>query len=241
MIDNMKVAVLIAAAGMSNRMKSDINKTFIKIDGKPVLAHAIQKFEDCDYIDDIYVIAREEEVDYVWEHIIGESDFFKVKDVIAGGNTRQKSIKNGLNRLPDDVDVLLTHDGARPFIHIETIESSLEELMVKRAVCVGVPVKDTIKMTIDDGSEIVHLTPKRSLLWQAQSPQVFMAEDLRRAYAYAAREGIEATDDSSLVEKIGIPVTMVMGSYDNIKITTPEDLIIAELFAKSSEGDKDEL
>ena len=98
---------------------------------------------------------------------------------------------------------------------------------------VGVPVKDTIKNVFDDGSNKVYLTPKRALLWAAQTPQIFYAEDLRRAYIYAERENIEGTDDSSLVEKFGLQVTMVMGSYDNIKITTPEDLVLAELFRKS--------
>lgn len=233
MIDNMKVCVLIAAAGMSNRMKSDINKTFLLIDGKPVLAHTIQKFEKSKYVDEIIVLAREEEIDYVNENIIRSGNFKKVIDVISGGNSRQSSIKNGLERLDDDVDIVLTQDGARPFVHVETIDNAIESVLELRAVVVGVPVKDTIKSVYDDGGTKVYLTPKRSLLWSAQTPQVFYAEDLKRAYIYAEREGIEGTDDSSLIEKYGLEVSMVMGSYDNIKITTPEDLVLAKLFAKS--------
>lgn len=233
MIDNLKVAVLIAAAGMSNRMKSDINKTFLLIDGKPILSHTINKFEKSKYVDEIIVLARDEEIDYVNENIIAPGNFKKIKAVIAGGNSRQNSIKNGLKIVGDDIDIILTHDGARPFVHVDTIDSAIESTLELRAVVVGVPVKDTIKSVFDDGGTKIYLTPKRSLLWSAQTPQIFYAEDLRRAYIYAEREGIEGTDDSSLVEKYGLQVSMVMGSYDNIKITTPEDLVLAELFRRS--------
>lgn len=235
MIDNMKVTVLIAAAGMSNRMKSDINKTFLVIDGKPILSHTIKKFEKSKYVDEIIVLAREEEIDYVKENIIEPGNFQKIRSVIAGGDSRQNSIKKGLEVLDDDVDIVLTHDGARPFIHVDTIDSAIESTLELRAVVVGVPVKDTIKSVYDDGGTKIYLTPKRSLLWNAQTPQIFYAEDLRRAYIYAEREGIEGTDDSSLVEKYGLQVSMVMGSYDNIKITTPEDLVLAHLFRRSLE------
>lgn len=233
MIESMKVAVLIAAAGMSNRMKSDINKTFLLIDGKPILSHTINKFEKSKYVDQIIVLARKEEIDYVRENIIEPGGFKKVVALVEGGSSRQESIKNGLKILSDDVDIVLSHDGARPFVHVETIDSAVEDMLELRAVVVGVPVKDTIKNVFDDGSNKVYLTPKRALLWAAQTPQIFYAEDLRRAYIYAERENIEGTDDSSLVEKFGLQVTMVMGSYDNIKITTPEDLVLAELFRKS--------
>lgn len=235
MIDNMKVTVLIAAAGMSNRMKSDINKTFLVIDGKPILSHTVKKFEKSKYVDEIIVLAREEEIDYVKENIIEPGNFQKIRSVIAGGDSRQNSIKKGLEVLDDDVDIVLTHDGARPFIHVDTIDSAIESVLELRAVVVGVPVKDTIKSVFDDGDTKIYLTPKRSLLWNAQTPQIFYAEDLRRAYIYAEREGIEGTDDSSLVEKYGLQVSMVMGSYDNIKITTPEDLVLAHLFRRSLE------
>ncbi|MDO5717243.1 MAG: 2-C-methyl-D-erythritol 4-phosphate cytidylyltransferase [Tissierellia bacterium] len=230
MISGNKVCVLIAAAGMSHRMKSAINKTFLEIDGKTVLAHSIEKFEKCPYVDEILVLARAEELEYVREHIVGRGNYQKVTKVVAGGMTRQESIKKGLAQVSSSMDILLTHDGARPFVHVETINRALESVLLKRACVVGVPVKDTIKTVWDDGSTIVHLTPKRSLLWAAQSPQVFFAKDLHDAYAHALKEGIEATDDSSLVEKIGIEVHMVSGTYDNIKITTPEDMILAELF-----------
>ena len=184
-------------------------------------------------MDQIIVLARKEEIDYVRENIIEPGGFKKVVALVEGGSSRQESIKNGLKVLADDVDIVLSHDGARPFVHVETIDSAIEDMLDLRAVVVGVPVKDTIKNVFDDGSNKVYLTPKRALLWAAQTPQIFYAEDLRRAYLYAERENIEGTDDSSLVEKFGLQVTMVMGSYDNIKITTPEDLVLAELFRKS--------
>lgn len=235
MIEGRQVCVLIAAAGMSNRMRSAVNKTFLKIDGKPVLAHAIERFEQATEVDDVILIARAEEVQYVKREIVRMYGYRKVRAIVPGGDTRQRSIASGLRHVRDDIDIIMTHDGARPFIRLDTIRRALGEVLEKRACVVGVPVKDTIKSVADDGSSTVRWTPKRSLLWAAQSPQIFFAEDLRRAYAHSEREGIEATDDASLVEKIGISVSMVLGDYDNIKITTPEDMVLAELFSKYRE------
>lgn len=235
MIDNMKVTAIIAAAGSSNRMKSSINKTFIKIDGLPVIMHTIDKFQRSSYVDEIVVAARKDEIDYLKNEILPLGDTSKVIGVVEGGSTRQETISNCLEFLPDDTDIVLTHDGARPFVHVETINGALIDVLENRAVVVGVPVKDTIKSVNDDGKNVVHITPKRSLLWAAQSPQVFFAEDLRRAYYYCKLEGIEGTDDSSLVEKLGIDVHMFLGTYDNIKLTTPEDLILAKLFLDNGE------
>lgn len=235
MIDNMKVTAIIAAAGSSNRMKSSINKTFIKIDGLPVIMHTIDKFQRSSYVDEIVVAARKDEIDYLKNEILPLGDTSKVIGVVEGGSTRQETISNCLEFLPDDIDIVLTHDGARPFVHVETINGALVDVLENRAVVVGVPVKDTIKSVNDDGKNVVHITPKRSLLWAAQSPQVFFAEDLRRAYYYCKLEGIEGTDDSSLVEKLGIDVHMFLGTYDNIKLTTPEDLILAKLFIDNGE------
>lgn len=235
MINNKKVTAVIAAAGSSNRMKSSINKTFIKINGLPVIMHTIDKFQKSIYVDEIILAAKSDEIDYLRDVILPLGDTSKVKCIVEGGSSRQETIKNCLKRINDDVDVVLTHDGARPFVHVETIDNAIEEVLNKRAVVVSVPVKDTIKSVVDDGSNIVHLTPNRSLLWAAQSPQVFFKEDLINAYEYCESEGIEGTDDSSLVEKYGVKVHVIWGTYDNIKLTTPEDLVLAELFIKSGD------
>ena len=227
------VSVIIAAAGMSNRMGSKINKQFIAIDNKPILAHTLEKFDKCKYIDEIIVVSKEEEVEYCRKEIVKKYGFKKVTNIVRGGKERQDSIYNGIMALNEKTDIVLTHDGARPFIRTESIEAGISGVIEYGACVIGVPVKDTIKVI--DPNKVVHHTPKRDLLWAAQTPQCFWADLLKQGYEYAIDEGIVGTDDSSLVEKIGQPIKMIMGSYDNIKITTPEDLIIADSFIKDRE------
>lgn len=224
------VSVIIAAAGMSNRMGSKINKQFIAIDNKPILAHTVEKFEKCKLVDEIIVVSKEGEVDYCKKEIVKKYGFKKVTNIVRGGKERQDSIYNGILALNEKADIVLTHDGARPFVKIETIEEGIREVEKHGACCVGVPVKDTVKVI--DSENRVHHTPKRSMLWAAQTPQCFRVDLLKKGYEMAAEEGIVGTDDSSLVEKIGQPIKMIMGSYDNIKITTPEDLIVADSMLK---------
>lgn len=228
------ISVIIAAAGMSNRMGSKINKQFLAINNKPILAHSIEKFEKCKYIDEIIVVTKEEEVEYCRKEIVKKYGFKKVTNIIKGGKERQDSIYNGLLALNERADIILTHDGARPFVKVETIEEGIRGVVSHGACVIGVPVKDTIKVVDDD--EEVHHTPKRSMLWAAQTPQCFWVDLLKDGYEMAASEGIVGTDDSSLVERIGHQIKMIMGSYDNIKITTPEDLVIAESLLKDKEN-----
>lgn len=220
------VSVIVAAAGMSNRMGSKINKQFIDIDNKPVLAHTLKKFEESSYVDEIILISKEEEVEYCRKEIVKKYGFKKIKKIIKGGKERQDSIYNGILALNERCDIVLTHDGARPFVRKENIEDGIEGVLEHGACVIGVPVKDTIKVI--DEEENIHHTPKRSMLWAAQTPQCFWRSLLQKGYEYAIGEGIVGTDDSSLVEKAGYNVRMIRGNYDNIKITTPEDLIIAE-------------
>lgn len=234
MYDDYFVSVIIAAAGMSNRMGSKINKQFIAIDNKPILAHTIEKFEECRYIDEIIIVSKEEEVDYCRKEIVRKYGFKKVAKIIRGGKERQDSIYNGLLALNEKADIVLTHDGARPFVKSEHIEDGIKGVIEYGACVIGVPVKDTIKVVND--SQNVHHTPKRSLLWAAQTPQCFWTHLIKKGYEHAMNEGIVATDDSSLVEKMGHDIKMIMGSYDNIKITTPEDLIIAESLSRDMDN-----
>ena len=225
------VSVIVAAAGMSNRMGSKINKQFINIDNQPILVHTLNKFEDSPYIDEIILIAKEEEVEYCRKEIVKKYGFKKIKKI---RKERQDSIYNGILALHERSDIVLTHDGARPFVRQENIEDGIKGVIEHDACVIGVPVKDTIKVVND--IESVHHTPKRSMLWAAQTPQCFWKSILQRGYEYAINEGIVGTDDSSIVEKAGYEVKMVMGNYDNIKITTPEDLIIAESLLKVDEN-----
>lgn len=232
MYENYHVSVIIAAAGMSNRMGSKINKQFIAINNKPILAHTLEKFEKCSYIDEIIVVSREDEVEYCRKEIVKKYGMKKVTNIVRGGKERQDSIYNGLMALNERTDIVLIHDGARPFVKIESIEDGIKGVTEHGACVIGVPVQDTIKVVneLDD----VHHTPKRSLLWAAQTPQCFWTDVIKQGYEHAIDESIVGTDDSSLVEKIGYKVKMIMGTYDNIKITTPGDLIIAESLMKDN-------
>lgn len=222
------VTVLIAAAGMSNRMGCTVNKQFINLGNKPVLVHTMEKFQKSNLIDEIVIIAREDEVEYCKKNIVEKYNFNKVTKVIKGGKERQDSIYNGLMSMNTKTDIIVSHDGARPFVTEKMIRDSIDEAKKVGAAVVGVPVTDTIKMLKDQDGSMIDYTPKRSLLWSAQTPQVFRKEILIEAYEKALNDDVLGTDDSYLVERIGHKVSMVEGSYSNIKLTTPEDIILAE-------------
>lgn len=233
MYKNHHVSVIIAAAGMSNRMGSKINKQFIAINGKPILAHTIEKFEKCRYIDEIILVAKEEEIEYCRKEIIKKYRFKKVSNVIRGGKERHDSIYNGILALNENTDIVLTHDGARPFVKNKNIEDGIEGVMEYGACIIGVPVTDTIKSVGKDNT--IKETPERSLLWAAQTPQCFLKDILIKSYDKAMKDNFLGTDDSSIVERMGYDVRMIMGSYENIKITTPEDIVLAESLLKDKE------
>lgn len=233
MYKNRYVSAIIAAAGMSNRMGSNMNKQFISIDGKPILAHTIEKFEECIYIDEIIVIAKDDEINYCKREIVNKYKFKKVSKIVRGGKERQDSVYNGILALDERADIVLSHDGARPFIDVKSIIAGIEGAIEYGACVIGVPVKDTIKVVTPDNN--IDNTPKRDQLWAAQTPQCFKKEILMEGYRKAIDDNFIATDDSMLVERLGVAVRMIMGSYHNIKITTPEDLIIAEAILKGRE------
>lgn len=233
MLNEKFISVIIAAAGMSNRMGSKINKQFISIDNKPILAYTIEKFESCNYVDEIIVVAKDEEIEYCKREIVRKYGFNKVFKVVRGGKTRQDSAYNGLLALDEKADIVLIHDGARPFVKKENIIDGIKGVLEYDACVIGVPVKDTIKVV--NSSNDVDKTPNRDKIWAAQTPQCFKHNIIMEAYKKAIRDGFIGTDDSMLVERIGYNVKMVMGSYENIKITTPEDLIVAESFLKDKD------
>lgn len=213
--------VVIVAAGSGSRMKRDINKQFIKLDGKEIIAYTIEKFYKSEDIDDIVIVIKENEEKYFIENIINKYGFDNIK-LAYGGKERQDSVYNGIKKLNRNCEIVLIHDGARPFVNEDIIKNSIEEAKENNAVVVGVPVKDTIKVVDSDGNIVD--TPNRSLLWSVQTPQSFKYEIITRAYEYAYSNDYYGTDDAMLVEHIGYNVKMIEGSYDNIKITTEEDL-----------------
>lgn len=227
------ISVIVAAAGMSNRMGSKINKQFISINNKPILAYTLEKFENCRYIDEIVVVAKEEEIDYCRKEIVRRYNFNKVSKIVRGGKERQDSVYNGILALNEKTDIVLSHDGARPFVKLESIIEGIKGATEYGACVIGVPVKDTIKSIRD--SQTIDKTPKRDMLWAAQTPQCFKKDILIEGYIKAMESGFVGTDDSSFVERLGVDVKMIMGSYENIKITTPEDLVLAEAFLKDKD------
>lgn len=210
----MKTGAVITAAGESCRM-GGVDKVFAPLCGQPVLERVITTFQKCARIDQIVVVLSQRNLERGKE--------LKVSDVCVGGSRRQDSVLAGIKRL-DHCDWVVIHDGARPLVTEELIERGLDAAMETGAAVAAVPVTDTIKVAGE--GEFVHQTLPRQNLWAVQTPQVFRIDIVEEAYRQA--EG-EVTDDSSLVEQLGYRVRLYMGSYDNIKITTPDDLAIAEI------------
>ena len=217
-------SVIIVAAGSGKRMNMDINKQFIKLNKKEIIAHTIDVFYKNENVDEIIVCIKKEEEELFKDKIINKYSFKNIK-IAYGGKERQDSIYNGLKCLDDKCDIVLIHDGPRPFVDDRIITESIKVAREKKAVVVGTPVKDTIKVVCDG---IINDTPNRVNLWSAQTPQVFEYKLITKAYEEAYENNYYGTDDSMLVENIGQEVTMIMGSYDNIKITSPEDISIGE-------------
>ena len=213
--------VVIVAAGTGSRMNIGINKQFIKLEGKEIIAYTIEKFYNNSNIEDIVVVVKEDESEFFKKEILDKYNFKNVK-IAYGGKVRQDSVYFGLKLLDEKCDVVLIHDGARPFVSDKIIDKSIEEAKEHKAIVVGVPVKDTIKV-IDNDKNIVD-TPNRSVLWAVQTPQTFDYNILIDAYKDAFKNKFYGTDDAMLVERIGYKVKMLEGSYNNIKITTQEDL-----------------
>ena len=229
----MKVIALIPAAGMGKRMGAAINKQYLLLHEKPILAHTIAVFEHAPLIDDIYVIVPEPEVPYCREHVVERYGFTKVRRIVNGGAERQHSVLNGLRAVEDprDGDVVLIHDGVRPLVPVHVLERAVEAAVTYDGGLVAVPSKDTIKLVTDG---VVTGTPARENLWLAQTPQAFRYEVILAAHEIAEAEGFVGTDDAMLVERLEKKVHVVMGDYRNIKITTPEDLVLAEAFMKTA-------
>ena len=213
-------------------MRSSVKKPYLNLGDKPILAHTIGALDRNPVIDTISVIVDAADVGVCQSTVIAPNSFQKVKDLVVGGQTRQASVFNGLQSLPTDVNCIIVHDGVRPFVTDEIIFACVEAADNWGAAVAAVPVKDTIKVANADG--FIEGTPDRDKLWTVQTPQAFRASALLDAHANARRKGITATDDAMLVEKLGFKVKIVSGSDSNLKITTQEDLIIAEALKRET-------
>ena len=231
----MAIAIVLAG-GSGSRMKSDVAKQFMMLNGKEILYYSLKTFQDNDNISDIILVARSEDMEYCKANIVEKYGFTKVKKICPGGKERYNSVYNGLyvvEELSNDVknEIVLIHDGARPFVTREMIDDSVGNMILGSACTVGVPVKDTIKIVCEINGELFGKeTPDRNTLYQIQTPQTFRYELLRMGYEKMLQDtNHNITDDTMVVEQyMGHGCKVIMGSYENIKITTPEDIEIAE-------------
>jgi len=227
------VVALIAAAGRGTRMAGSAQqkKQYFMLGDRPVLAHTISIFEESPLVDDIVVVVCPEDIAYCQREIVTKYGFQKVSKLVPGGRQRGDSVYQGLLALDPAPDIVLVHDGVRPFFPSALMGEVVQAVRTYGAAVVAVPVKDTIK--IADVAGFVKRTPERRSLWAVQTPQGFSYPLLLAAYREARQRQLQATDDAMLVEALGHRVKLVLGTYENIKITTPEDFIIAEaLFAR---------
>lgn len=241
MYKNNYVTAIILAAGIGKRMNFDIPKQYILLSNETILKRTIRNVLKSEYIDECILVIRKEDIKKAKEIIqditrsnIRNNDF-KIKYVI-GGKERQDSAYCGIKAVSDNTDIILVHDGVRPFIKKEIIEDAIKSVEITGSVATAVKVKDTIKYT-KDGGKIVESTPRRENLRAIQTPQVFKKDILKKAYDIAYNEKYYSTDDASLVEYAGGDVYLIEGDYSNIKITTKEDLIIANAIIEEENGE----
>ena len=225
----MKTQVIIVAAGSGTRFRAKLPKPFVLLRGKPLIAHSLNIFEQNSAVNGIIVVGHKE---YLGRFENLAKRFKKINAVVAGGATRADSVKNGLAVVDQDTDIVLVHDAARPLIDQGMIMRLMAALRKHKAAIVAVPVKATIKK-VNPKTFNVQETPKRSLLWEVQTPQGFYKDVLVKAHQQKFKG--EATDDAMLAEHMGVKVKVVMGDYRNIKITTPEDLDIAKFLGSKNE------
>ena len=228
----MNIVSLIPAAGSGERLGKGENKSFVKLYGIPILARTLLIFEKCVQIDEIIVIIKKEEILRCSEEIIKPYNIKKVSKIIAGGKKRQDSVKNGLLTIENNVDIVIIHDGARPFLSQKLLKKLIDSSSLNPAQIVATKVKNTIKTVSLNKNKI--RTLDRNTLWHAQTPQIFSKDLIINAYTKAYQDNFFSTDDSALVERLGENIKIIEGETTNIKITTPLDLLIGEIILKQT-------
>ena len=225
------VSAIVLAAGKGSRMKSDKAKQFMEINGKPMLYYSLKVF-DASVVDEIVLVTRSGDIDYVREEIVEKYGFQKVRRIVSGGKERFNSVNNGIKACDKRNKIIMIHDAARPCISNRMILDSISAARRYKACTVAMPVKDTIKVVDEDGFAVD--TPDRRTLYQIQTPQTFDRKTLEEAYERLRISGdTDITDDTMIVERyLDISSKMIEGSYENIKVTTPEDIAIAEIYLR---------
>jgi 2-C-methyl-D-erythritol 4-phosphate cytidylyltransferase len=229
----MKAIALIPAAGSGMRMGSTIKKPYLLLANRPMLYHTLAALDRAPSVGRIIIAVAPGEEACCETEVVRKFPFKKNMTIIAGGEVRQESVRRLLEQVPQDAALVLIHDGARPLITVDLIERALAETKKWQATVAAVPVKDTIQATDEAG--FIQQTLPREQLWSIQTPQTFELQLIREAHQKAIKDGFIGTDEGSLVTRLGRPVKIIMGAYDNIKVTTPEDLIFAEALLKRRE------
>ena len=235
-VETPDTSVIVVAAGSASRM-GGIDKQLMPLADAPVLVHTLQRLGSCPSVAEIIVVTREQSIP-ILHQMIADFDLQKIRTIVTGSQTRQQSVQNGFREIGTQSQFVAIHDGARPLIRPEDVEACLAAARKTGAATLGVPVKDTVKQVDSEGKIVA--TPDRSVLYAAQTPQVFSVAVYKAAVERADHEQRDFTDDCQLLEYAGMPVQMVKGSYDNIKITTPEDLAIAQSLLAYQYGWEDE-
>jgi 2-C-methyl-D-erythritol 4-phosphate cytidylyltransferase len=226
----LNVSAIVVAAGKGTRMNAGISKQFLPLRDKPILVYTLQCFEHATNVDEVILVCGNED-NTMCREVIHAYSLSKVKQIVIGGEERQDSVFRGLQAALGEW--VLIHDGVRPLLSSVLIDQLIVEVQKKEAVVLAVPVKDTIKLVDDKG--VVLSTPPRKSLWAIQTPQAFRLSALKKAYEYAYQRHFRGTDDASFMEYMGTPVHVIYGDYENIKITTPDDLSIAEALLRKRE------
>jgi 2-C-methyl-D-erythritol 4-phosphate cytidylyltransferase len=226
----MRAASIIVAAGEGKRIKSVHPKQFVPLAGKPILAHTLEKFENCDLIEEIILVVSAMYLDYCRQEVVEKFDFTKIRKMVIGGEERQDSVYAGLKSLsPVNTQIVVIHDGVRPFVSVDKIKEAVKLCEKEKAVILAVPAKDTVKRVEDN---LVITTLDREKLWLVQTPQVFEYKLIMEAYEKGFVDGFVATDDAMFVERLGQKVRVLEGDFVNFKITTEEDLTLAQEIKK---------
>jgi 2-C-methyl-D-erythritol 4-phosphate cytidylyltransferase len=228
-----KTGAVIPAAGQGKRMRGEGNKLFLEIAGTPILVYTLRTFQNSKSIEEIVIVAARDEIALI-KKIIEKYGFDKVVKVVEGGEQRQQSVQAGIRALSPAINRVVVHDGARPLLKVKELDHFIQEAQEYDAAIMAVPLKDTVKL-VDDKNFVIE-TPDRDKLRAVQTPQAFSKSLLDEAHKEAEKKGFLGTDDASIIEWLGLPVKILDGSYENIKVTTPEDMCLAEsIFAKRSE------
>lgn len=233
-----RTAAVVLAAGSGKRMNAGVKKQYMEIAGRPVLYYSLKAFEES-FIDEIILVVSQDEIEQAKESYVNRYGFHKVSKIVAGGKERYHSVACGLLAISPDCDFVFIHDSARPMLTQEILQRVYSEVQKEEACAVGVPSKDTVKIADEQG--YVSMTPNRSLVWNVQTPQVFSYPLVHNAYEELMQKeqellaaGVQITDDAMVVEQLAHHrVKLVEGSYENIKITTPEDVQIAERYLQN--------